>query len=142
MKKSPENRPFTSSLARYKAIVYQQYLAPILCKDEDCVSTVVSGLLTQSELKRDSSLANPLREGLWLDPKDTYWYKEKISYYEQYIIYLELMISDVNRHCHKIESPFRVSNEKFIAFYQSLVRHYEAQLNQAYLMRKQLQDRL
>lgn len=103
----------------------------------------ISFLPELEKLKNEwvSILAKPLQLKVPMDLKITHLYKEKLNFYEQRIISLELMISDINRHCAQTEAPFRTKNEVVSNRYQSVLRRYEAQLNQAHLVRKWLFSR-
>ncbi|MBD2755258.1 hypothetical protein [Spirosoma validum] len=98
--------------------------------------------LKQLELEWISILAKSFPIRLRLDLEATHWYRKKLSFYEQSIVRLELMISDVNSRCEHQEIPFRTKSEVVFNRYQSIVRRYEAQLKQAHWIRKLILDRL
>lgn len=79
-------------------------------------------VLRQLELEWVSILAKPLRP--ILDVEGTFWYQRQLRFYGQKITKLELMISNVNKHCENSEAAYKVKIEVVINCYQPLLRGY------------------
>ncbi|GAB4044913.1 hypothetical protein [Spirosoma litoris] len=94
----------------------------------------VSPAFEQLEQEWSAILAAPLQPVIASEPKDIRWCREQLAFYEQRIIQLELMVTDMNRLYQRAEDSLKISRNP----YQSVLKCYESQLIQAYLFRKEI----
>ena len=99
-------------------------------------------VLQQLKLEWNTVLAEPPRLSIGSDVDKIRWFREQLARYEQRIIQLELMITDMNRLYQRAEDALRPSRQTSSNPYQSVLTRYESQLSQAHLLRKGLLERI
>lgn len=102
----------------------------------------ISSVFAQLEMEWNAVLAEPSLVSTGPDPTQIRWCRERLALYEQRIIQLELLITDMNRLYQRAEDTFKLSHEASVNPYQSILTRYQSQLSQAHLFRRGLLELL
>ncbi|GAB4039093.1 hypothetical protein [Spirosoma gilvum] len=95
-------------------------------------------ILKQLEQDWTTSLAAPLRVSLPVDAVSNKWYREKLAYYEQCIIGLELIMGRVDRICQRASAYQTPQADQLVSYTQSILHCYESQLAKTNAIRNRL----
>jgi len=101
-----------------------------------------SSVLHQLQLVWNTVLAEPRRPGIDPNIRHTRLCWQQLICYEQRIIQLELMITDLSRLYQRAEDVLQPASKPSGNPYQAALTRCKSQLSRAYLFRKELLERL